>query len=192
MDKNFSYTYLLPLLSEQVNLKKSILTFITNTYIKTNRNNNLGKFYIKCKFNYSDTDFSKLENILISNDLYETSYDIKNEILYEFNFPKEYISEQEKFIKGKYSEFKDDTKKLILRFWSELFGHIPSFVTNILIKIKQILYKDERLRLLMNKNLKINIEKGSELGDKIEMRDETFIFENEEKKINLNDIKTIF
>lgn len=192
MSKNFSYTYLLPLLSEQVDLKKTILTFVTNTYVTTNKDTELGKFYIICKFNYSDLNFSKLEDILISNDLFITSYDIGEQVLYEFKFPDVYKFEQRMFIQGKYSQFEDDSKKLILKFWSELYGHIPSFVSNTLSKIRQILNKDNKLRVKMNRELNINIEKGSELGNKVDVKEETFEFPKEKEKINLNNIKDIF
>lgn len=199
MVKNFSYTYLLPLLSEQVNLKKKILVNIVNTYVITNKNENLGKFYILCKFDYSDKEFTNLEKILTTNDLYNTSYQIDNKILYEFNFPKVYIFEQKKFVNGKYSEFKDDAKKLILEYWAELYGHIPSFVNTSLLRIKQILYKDKKLKLKLEKELStsgkglVKLNKNAELGSKIEKKDETFFFEEEKKeKVNLKNIKDIF
>ena len=198
MKKNLSYTYLLPLLSEQVNLKKKLLINILNTYVVTNKNDNLGKLYILCKFDYSDKEFTELESLLISNDLFVKSYQINDTILYEYTFPKVYVYEQKKFINGKYSEFKLDSKKLILEYWTELYGHIPSFVSSTLLRIRQILNKDEKLRVKMNKELNLNvsgvdpIKKGSELGNKIDKKDETFFFEEEKEKVKLENLKDVF
>ena len=162
MRKNFSYTYLLPLLSEQVNLKKEIIKYIINTYIITNKDKKLGSFYFLCKFDYSDTEFTELESLLTCSELFITSYEIDDKILYHFKFPKEYQFEQKKFMDGKYSEFKRDAKKQILRYWTELYGHIPSFVSNSLIRIKQVLFKSEKLRQKMNEQYEVKIEKGAE------------------------------
>ena len=41
MSRNFSYTYLLPLMSEQVILEKQILNAVENTYVFTNKNKKL-------------------------------------------------------------------------------------------------------------------------------------------------------
>lgn len=191
MSKNGSYTYLLPLLSEQVNLKKTLLTFVKNTYIFTNKNKDIGKFYILCEFNYSDESFTTLEKYLIDNELFITSYENNSEILYEYEFPDVYIYEQKTFIEGKYSEFKQDTKDLILSFWSGLFGHIPSFVTGVLLKIRQILDKDPKLRTKLIKDLKVYIDKDAELGNKIELINETYSFK-EKKEINLKNLKDVF
>jgi len=194
MNKNFSYTYLLPLLSEQIDIKKKLLSFILNTYCLSHKESIIetNNFYILCKFNYSSSSFVELENTLINNSLFIDSYEDNDKILYEFKFPEEYAHEKTEFLKGNYSLFEDDAKKLVLRFWSEYYGHIPSFVSNTLSKIKHILYKDERLRSSMNKELKINIEKGKELGNKVDIREETYIFNNDEKEINLNNIEKIF
>lgn len=198
MNKNFSYTYLLPLLSEQVNLTKDILVYIHNTYITTNKDATKGKFYLLCKFNYADRKFTELEGQLTSNDLYITSHEINDLILYEFNFPKHFIEDQQYFLQGKYSKFKKDAKTLILEYWTKIYGHIPSFVTTTLLKIKQIFNKSEKLRLKMIEELTDNgkrvfIEKGSELGNKIDEEKETYCFKKEKKmEISLDNIKDVF
>jgi len=192
MVKNYSYTYLLPLLSELVYLNKEIHKCIRNTYVFSNKNGEIGKFYILCSYNYKDPKYSIYEEKLTSNELYVTSYDIKEMVLYEFNFPKVYTFEQVKFINGEYSLFKKDAKKLILTFWTELYGHIPSFVTGSLLKIKQILYKEEKLKLKLEEELGETIEDHQELGQKIEVKDETFIFDEKNEKIKLTDLKKLF
>lgn len=192
MIKNYSYTYMLPLLSELVYLNKEVQDCIINTYMFTSKDSYIGKFYILCKYNYKDSNYSVIEDKLISNELFITSYDVKNLVLYEFKFPKIYNFEQLKFVNGEYSHFKKDSKKLILKFWTELYGHIPSFVTGNLMKIKQILYKEDKLRLKLEKELNESIDKNTELGNKICINKETFIFDDEKTKIKLTDLKELF
>lgn len=192
MVKNYSYTYVLPLLSEQVYLDLKILKTIQNTYLFTNINNKPGKLYILCKYNYKDPKYSIYEDRLISNELFVESYDIKDKVLYEFNIPKVYLFENVKFINGKYSLYKKDAKNLILTFWTEMYGNIHSFVTGNLLKIKQILFKEEILRKKLESEYKVKIDKDSELGNKIDISKETFIFEDEDTKIKLTDLKTLF
>ena len=43
----------------------------------------------------------------------------------------------------------EDAKKLILNFWTEMYGKIPEGIRSIL-KIKQILYKDKNFKLKFN------------------------------------------
>ena len=192
MDRNFSYTYILPLLCEQVDLKVKILNHVTNTYLKTSKHNEDGKLFIMCKFDYGSRDFAMLESLLTNNDLFVDSYDVGNKILYEFNLPEDYIKEQKLFMEGKYSEFGDDVKDLILQFWSELYGHIPSFVSGVLTHIRHVLQKHEKLRLKLQRDYDITIVKGSELGDLINIKDETYQFKDTENKIDLKNIKQIF
>lgn len=193
MKKNYSYTYLLPLLSEQIDIQKSILINTVNTFLFTNKSGDETKFFILCSFDYSNTEFGENESRLTNNDLFVTSHEIDDKILYEYNFPEGYEKERDLFIQGKYSLFGDDAKELILRYWSELYGHIPSFVTGTLLKIKQILYKDEKLREKMSKELKTKIHRDSELGNKIDEEKETFFFnEDGEKKISLEDLKKLW
>lgn len=196
MNKNYSYTYLIPLLGEQVYFDKQILKHIKNTYLFSTKHTVGDLFFILCNFDYSDPDYAKLESRLISNDLYLESYDILTDTLYVFKFPPEYKAEYLNFIQGKYSKFQNDAKRIILSFWGELYGDIPLFVTTTLLKIKQVLYKDKKLKErleneLSSNNHKVILPEDAELGNKINIEKEQFMFLNEEK-ITLNNIKKIF
>jgi len=192
MVKNYSYTYILPLLSELVYLNNEIHNCIVNTYLFTNTNSSLGKFYILCKYNYRKPEYSIYEDKLISNELFVNSYDVKDKVLYEFNFPDVYKFEQIKFINGEYSLFKKDAKTLILKFWTELYGNIPSFVTGLLLKIKQTLYKEEKLRKKLEEELGEIIPKDRELGQKIDINNETFTFDTKSEPVKFENLKELF
>jgi hypothetical protein len=58
MKKNYSYTYIMPILSETINIDEKLLSFFINSYMFTNNSIELGKIFIKCKFNYSSPQFS--------------------------------------------------------------------------------------------------------------------------------------
>ena len=191
MNKNYSYTYLLPLLSEQVYLDKEILSKIENTYMFLNKELQI-KFYFLCKFNYRDPEQTKLENRFASTNLFIKAYDDGEYSLFEFKFPEEYKNEFIHFKNGEYSLFGKDAKKLILDFWSTMYGDIPSFVTGSLLRIKQILYKDPKLRKSMIEEYKADIPVDAELGNKIDIEEENYILENNKNDIDLESIKNLF
>lgn len=56
--KNYSFTYLLPCIFENVNINKKVLEGFINTYMFTNKTIDLGKIFIECKFNYLNSNFN--------------------------------------------------------------------------------------------------------------------------------------
>lgn len=82
----------------------------------TNRDLRIGKFYIKCKFNYRNKDFTKNESVFTDNELYLRSYSVGEEVLYEYKIPAEYEDDISNFIAGKYSKLSDDYKLMIIEY----------------------------------------------------------------------------
>jgi hypothetical protein len=82
-------------------------------------------------------------------------------------------------MESRYSTFLEDAKKQILKFWTVIKGKQISGASFIL-KIKQILYKDKKLREEIEKNLGVKIADEAELGNFVELNSET---------INLNEYK---
>lgn len=196
MKKNYSYTYLLPLLAEQVYFDSTILNYIKNTYIFSNKYSKSTHFFILCHFDYSDPNFSELESRLTSTSLFVNSHDIGEDVLYVFNFPKEYEPEFYSFIRSKYSLFDKRVKHIILSFWTELYGSIPSFVTGPLLKIRQVLFKDKKLKekieaQLSSKGHRVVLPENAELGEHVDVEKEQFIFPDS-REITLESIKDIF
>ncbi|AGO48936.1 hypothetical protein N356_gp044 [Cellulophaga phage phi14:2] len=196
MKKNYSYTYLTPLLGEQVYFDKQILKHIKNTYLFSTKHVQGNLFFILCNFNYRDPEFSSIESRLISSNLFMESHDIGEDVLYVFKFPDEYSSEYLNFIQGRYSKLNDDAKKIILNFWSTFYGSVPSFVTTTLLKIKQVLYKDKKLKEKLEAQLSseghpVILSDDAELGNKIRVESEQFEFP-ESKEISLENIKKLF
>lgn len=178
---NRSKTYLLPLLSEIVNLDLNFMKFLENTYMFDEYNEFGECLCILHEFSFKNPEFTHYEHRLTNNELFIKSIDIGNKVLYIFKFPKEYLPEYYKFYEGKYSEFGEDAKTLILKFWGEVHSSNSNAIS-FLIKIKQILYKEEKLRQIIEKELKVKIDKDAELGEKPNVDEETFKINIDEKQ----------
>lgn len=179
--KNKSKTYLLPLLSEVIDIDLRFYTNIINTYIFDSEDAYKDCIFVKCKFNFKNPEYTKFENKMIDNQYYVDLIDINNdEVVYIFKIPEEYLFEYNKFKKGKYSKYKNDAKELILSFFNKVYKGNPNAV-NFLIKIKQVLYKDKKLREKIEKELNVKIHYDAELTDIIDRDNETINLINETK-----------
>ena len=112
---NKSKTYLLPLLSELISFDKKYFSFLKNTYCKDDLNMYKNCFYILHDFSFRNPEFTAYEHKLINNAYFVDLIDINNEqVLYVFKFPEEYLTEYDKFMNSKYSQFGLDAKELII------------------------------------------------------------------------------
>jgi hypothetical protein len=188
---NKSKTYLLPLISELVNIEKQYLPYLNNTFMVDNEGKYENCIYILHDFDLSNPKFTTYEHHLINNELFVDMYDIGNQVLYVFKFPEEYLHEYNCLKNSKYSEFKDDAKELILEFWTVMYGENPNSLP-FLTKVKDILFKTTKYRQKLDQSLssrtqKIVISSEAELGDIIDIENETFDFkvlENIKTKLN--------
>jgi len=171
---NKSKTYLLPLLSELLDLDRKFFDNLVNTYI----HDDIGKYenciYILHDFSFRNPEFTKYENKLTSSEYFVDLYDIKDQVVYVFKFPEEYMHEYNKFSESKYSHFGVDAKELILAFYTDIFqGNLNAI--NFLLKLKQILFKEEKLRKQIENDLGVKISEDAELTDAIVHEEETLI-----------------
>lgn len=182
MKYNKSKTYLLPLLSEILDLDISFMKHLKNTYIfDESMNDEPNCIGILHDFSFKTPEFTRYEHKLINNELFLKSYDVGNQVMYIFKFPEEYLPEYNAFYAGKYSEFGIDAKELILKFWAIVYPPSKQ-VLELIIDIKQVLYKDEKLKLKLEKDLNVKIPNNQELGSIMDVEDETFKFEEQMKK----------
>ncbi|MBV1929572.1 MAG: hypothetical protein KUG81_08700 [Gammaproteobacteria bacterium] len=176
MDKiilNKSKTYLLPLLSEFVDFDAKFYTNIVNSYMFEDTGKYKDCIFLLHDFNFREPEFTHYENQLINNDLFVDLVDIDNKVLYIFKYPKDYMEEYELFKEGKYSHFGGDAKELILTYFTNLYKNNINAV-EFLLKIKHILFKDEKLKRKMERDLKVTLSPEAELSDKMEISNETF------------------
>jgi hypothetical protein len=180
---NKSKTYLLPLLSELVEFDKKYHNNIINTYIYDDLGKYENCFFILHKFSFRNPEYTIYENKLINNELYINLIDIDNDVLYIFKFPDDYLYEYNKYKEGKYSEFKNDAKELILNFFGEVYKFNMNAVS-FLIKVKQILFKDKKLKKIIEDELNVTLSDDAELSSIMNKEEETF---NISKYINTED-----
>jgi hypothetical protein len=178
---NASKTYLLPLISEVIHLEPKFINYLENTYMFDENNEYNECFFIRHKFSFRNPEFTSYEHKLIDNEYFIKCIDIDDEVIYIFKFPKEYLKEYYCLMNSKYSEFEEDAKELILRFWTRIYGKIPTGV-NVILRIKQILYKDEKLKKQLEEKLNVKLNSNSELGENVNIKDETFKYESKNKE----------
>lgn len=181
---NKSKTYLLPLLSEFVDFDKKFFDNLINTYVFENSYKYKDCIMILHDFSFRNPEYTRYEHQLTNNELFVDLIDVGNKVLYIFKFPEIYMHEYNKFIQGKYSEFGSDAKELILEFYTDIYKHNVNAVP-FLVKVKQILFKDDKLRRKMERDLKVILPPEAELGQAFDEVSETFQtlkYENDETK----------
>jgi hypothetical protein len=183
---NSSKTYLLPLISEVIGIETKFINYLDNTYMFDENNEFQECIFIKHEFSFKNPEFTAYEHRLIDNQYFVKLIDIGSEVVYVFKFPEEYLPEYYALQNSKYSEFGEDAKKLILKFWTQMYGKIPAGI-NLILKIKQILYKDEKLKKQLEEKLKIKLDLHSELGEKVEVSNETLKLKESATAQMLND-----
>lgn len=169
-----SKTYLLPLISEVLPLEDKFMKYIVNTYIFRDGFTKEGMFlHIEHKFSFKNPEFTAYESKLRRSEYFVESYDHKDNVVYTFRFPEEYAEEYTKFYEGKYSEFGDDAKKLIMRFLNAQYLQVKE-ASKFLVRVRRVLNKDEQLRLEWKKEKGVDIPQGQELESIISIDNETF------------------
>jgi hypothetical protein len=179
MDKiryNKSKTYLLPLISEFVNIKKEYFYNLENTYIFDDKRLYNNSIYLLHNFSFKNPKLTSYEHELTDNHLFTDIIDdpSNNKVIYVFKFPEEYMDEYNKYKEGKYSEFNKDAKEIILNFYGNIYSNNNRAVS-FLLKAKQILFKDKILREKYEKELNVKIDSNAELSDPMNEEDETIL-----------------
>jgi hypothetical protein len=183
---NKSKTYLLPLLSDCIYLEKKYYKYLKNTYILDNLDLYNKSIYLMHDYDKMNNSIDNYEQNIIDNIYFHDLIQDKNKVIYVMKFPKKYINEYNLFLEGKYSHFSEEAKNVILSYYTELYaGNVNAI--NFLIKVKQILYKDEKLRKQIEDELGVHIDSNAELTDVIDLKYETInlqkIIKNKEIEI---------
>lgn len=178
---NKSKTYLLPLMSEVINLDLRFFKYLKNTYLFDCNNEYENCIFIYHEFNFRNPEFTAYEHKLIKNEYFINLVDVEDKVIYIFKFPEEYLYEYNCYINGKYSEFGVDAKELILAFWTRVYKNNPNAIP-FLIKVKQILFKDEKLKKIIEQDLGVILNISSELGECMNKKYETIELKNKEIK----------
>lgn len=173
--KNKSTTYLFPLINDILNIDFEFFkNYITNTYVFSNKYEN-NYFYLEIDFDFKIPEFIEEEERLRNFDIYIDSIDLnEDKVLYVYEFPKSYIYEYNKYLEGKYSEFKIDAKTKILKFYNKLFG-VNEVGINKLNNIKYVLFKDKILKQKLEEKLNVSLPDNAELSSILDIDEETIL-----------------
>lgn len=176
-DTNRSKTYLLPLLSDYIEIEnKQINNSILNTYVEINKEEE--NILLYCEYKDNNEDYEKFEKSIFNSDLFIEKFEYNKNVAYLLKFPGYYKNEYYLYKKGLYSHFGDDCKLKIIRFWNKILGRNYTNIP-IIKKIKQILYKDPELNAKMRKELRVTIDLDQELGEAYNEKKEKFNFNEE-------------
>jgi len=172
---NASKTYLLPLLSELVNIDDKFINYLENTYMFDENNEFFECFFLLFEFSFKNPEFTAYEHKLTDSDLFVKAIDIdkQDKVIYVFKFPEDYLNEYYALQRSEYSKFGEDAKKLILKFWTLAYGKANGGI-NVILTIKQKLYKEKILKEKLEKITNVKIDDDAELGEYVSKSDETF------------------
>jgi hypothetical protein len=133
--------------------------------------------FILQDFSFKNPEFTTYEHRLTSNELFVKLIDLpNNKVVYIFKFPSEYLNEYYALMDSRYSEFGKDAKEQILDFWTQIYGKVHRGV-DFILSVKKILYKDKNLKETLEKSLKVKLDDNAELGEAVNLINETFILE---------------
>lgn len=155
---NRSKVYIVPCLQGYIPIEKE---FLIDSFIFERESDKSPKIFLKYKW---FDNFAEYEAKVIKSDLFEKSIDYDdNHLILVLNIPKEFESDVDKFLKGKYSELSEKLKVKIIKFWELTTKSV----------LYKVLTKNETLREQMSKELNCEIPKNAELSSKPEIKSET-------------------
>jgi hypothetical protein len=188
---NKSKTYLLPLLSENISLDKRFYKYIENTYIFDDLGLYKNCIFIEHDYKNTQLNITRYENNLMDNVFFKDIIQIdERKKIFVFNFPKLFMHEYKMFKQGKYSLYQRDAKHIIIDFYTEIYsGNINA--VEFLVKLKQVLFKDKKLKKQIETRLKVILDYDAELTDIMDENNETCklkeLIEETEKKTFYSD-----
>ena len=158
-----SYTYVLPMLSEYILLRKDFLmnSFIGDVEYAEYDNH----IFLLHKFRGSKS-FLLYEHELSNSNLFVDSYDPdKHSTMHVFKVPKKYQKQYDLFKEGKYSKLDYEYKVLIFKFHG---------ITDPEHRVAKVLFKHEDLKEEIEDRIGAEIPKGNELSSVPDLSVEIF------------------
>lgn len=171
---NRSKTYLFPLFESEVSIPYH--KYVTNTYLRVcgeNPYNDIERLFVLEVMDDIDEELlipSKLENW----EKYFIDHfkdDETRNIYMLFKFPSKYKEEYDLFLKGKYSKFSKESKKLIVRK-SNYYYNRPEVTKSII----DVIFKSQERKDFLEKELGVKLDDDMELSSKPEIVCETLTF----------------
>jgi len=176
---NKSKTYLLPLLSTEIEFSIPMVKYLINTFLFVNKVANSSKykltllyspdFIIHNKFDIYNARFLESNlHLFTTRRVYNSVIDIRAQ--YCFKIPDVFKKDYDLFVEGRYSEFSQKAKDVILNFSNKFYPHSSQTIQNIC----KILNKDVSLQESLEKKLGVSSGSIFELSSKVDLVHETY------------------
>lgn len=161
---NKSYSYLVPLFNTKCKLDKDYLILLDNVY--TIYNDESG-YIVIAYLKYDSAEYNEYLQKLHTNELFIESFDDDTTYYMVFKFPDEFKIEYDLFSNGAYSMFGETSKGIILSYLLELHKLNGSEA------VRQVLYKDPKLKERIETKLGVILYNDMELSSKPDITKET-------------------
>ena len=167
---NKSYTYILPMLSTEIDIvKQNLKNVFIGDESKKDYDNHIFLLY---KFS-GDKKFLEYEDYLKNTHLFIDAYDPDDQhVMFVFDVPAFYQSDYDLYKKGKYSEMNYDYKVIIFAF-HDIMDHNH--------KVAKVLFKHQDLKEELEDRIGAEIPKGSEVSSVPDLNREIY---REHMKVN--------
>lgn len=154
---NKSYSYLIPLLNEYCKIDGDYYVMLDNVY--TNHfDGDVGDIIIISYYSNDDQGFLTYIQELKANEYCQDYIEDDDTIAVVFKFPDEYLYEYNCYKQGKFSEFRQKSKNIIIKYILDIHKYKDAD------RVKRVLDKDELLRKDLERKLALTIDKDMELS----------------------------
>jgi len=154
---NKSYSYLIPLLNEFCRIDGDYYVMLDNVYTKHHQGESGNIIIISYWYNNDEGFLSYIEE-LKANELCQDYIKGDETIAIVFKFPDCFLHEYQCYKDGKFSEFTDEAKSIILKYILDIHKYKDAD------RVKRVLNKDEQLRQDLEYRLALKIDKDMELS----------------------------
>lgn len=154
---NKSYSYLIPLLNEYCKIDGDYYVMLENVYTR-HFEGDVGNIIIISYLSNEDSGFLAYIQQLKQSEYCQDYIQDDDTINIVFKFPDEYLHEYYCYQQGKFSEFRQEAKNIIVRYVLDIHKYKDAD------RVKRVLDKDELLRQDLEKRLALTIDKDMELS----------------------------
>jgi len=154
---NKSYSYLIPLLNEYCKIDGDYYVMLDNVYTH-HFGGDVGNIIIISYLSNDNEGFLAYIQELKANEYCQDYIEEDDTASIVFKFPDEYLHEYNCYQRGKFSEFRQEAKDLIVKYILDIHKYKDAD------RVKRVLDKDELLRKDLEKRLALTIDKDMELS----------------------------
>ena len=166
---NKSYSYLIPLLDKYCKIDGDYYIMLENVYTR-HQEGDVGDIIILSYCNADNDDFKKYIEELKANELCQDFIENDDDISVILKFPDEFIDEYNFYKEGKFSQFSQEAKDIIVKYVLDTHKYKDAY------RVKRVLNKDISLREELEHKLAMTIDRDMELSSIPDKELETFYY----------------